>query len=53
MRKDCPGGMKLTTKKIGLTDNTIFAEPNQIYQVRFPSKDIVVRVKNYQTTTFS
>ena len=41
------------TKKIGLTDNTIFAEPNQIYQVRFPSKDIVVRVKNYQTTTFS
>ena len=41
------------TKKISLTDNTIFAEPNQIYQVRFPSKDIVVRVKNYQTTTFS
>jgi hypothetical protein len=41
------------TKKISLTDNTIFAEPNQIYQIRFPSKDIVVRVKNYQTTTFS
>ena len=41
------------TKQISLTDNTIFAQPNQIYQVRFPSKDIVVRVKNYQTTNFS
>jgi hypothetical protein len=42
-----------TTKKISLVDNTIFAEPNQIYQVRFPAKDITVRVKNYQTTNFS
>jgi hypothetical protein len=41
------------TKKISLVDNTIFAEPNQIYQVRFPAKDITVRVKNYQTTNFS
>ena len=41
------------TKKISLVDNTIFAQPNQIYQIRFPSKDIVVRVKNYQTTNFS
>jgi hypothetical protein len=41
------------TKKIGLVDNTIFAQPNQIYQIRFPAKDIVVRVKNYQTTNFS
>jgi len=41
------------TKKISLVDNTIFAEPNQIYQVRFPTKDITVRVKNYQTTNFS
>ena len=41
------------TKQISLTDNTIFAQPNQLYQVRFPSKDIVVRVKNYQTTNFS
>jgi len=41
------------TKKIGLVDNTIFAEPNQIYQIRFPAKDITVRVKNYQTTNFS
>jgi hypothetical protein len=41
------------TKKISLVDNTIFAEPNQIFQIRFPSKDITVRVKNYQTTNFS
>ena len=41
------------TKKISLIDNTIFAQPNQIYQIRFPAKDIVVRVKNYQTTNFS
>ena len=41
------------TKKISLVDNTIFAQPNQIYQIRFPAKDIVVRVKNYQTTNFS
>jgi len=42
-----------TTKKIALVDNTIFAEPNQIYQIKFPQKDITVRVKNYQTTNFS
>jgi hypothetical protein len=41
------------TKKISLVDNTIFAEPNQIYQIRFPQKDITVRVKNFQTTNFS
>lgn len=41
------------TKEISLVDNTIFAEPNQIYQIRFPAKDITVRVKNYQTTNFS
>ena len=41
------------TKEISLVDNTIFAEPNQIYQVRFPAKDVTVRVKNYQTTNFS
>lgn len=42
-----------TTRKISLVDNTIFAEPNQIYQIRFPQKDITVRVKNFQTTNFS
>jgi hypothetical protein len=32
-------------------DETIFALPNQIYQVRFPAKDITVRVKNLQNVS--
>ena len=28
------------TKQIELIDDTIFAQPNQIYQIRFPEKDI-------------
>jgi hypothetical protein len=43
----------LETKKIQLVDNTIFAEPSQIYQIRFPNRDITVRTKNFQTTIFS
>jgi hypothetical protein len=42
-----------TTKEIGLIDDTIFAEPTQIYQVRFPNKDINIRVKNLKTVNFS
>jgi len=42
-----------TTKKIQLVDDTIFAEPSQIYQVRFPNKDINIRVKNLSTVNFS
>jgi hypothetical protein len=41
------------TKQIQLVDDTIFAEPTQIYQVRFPNKDINVRVKNLSTVNFS
>jgi len=41
------------TKEIGLIDDTIFAEPSQTYQVRFPTKDISVRVKNSSTTNFA
>jgi hypothetical protein len=40
-------------RQIELIDDTIFAQPNQIYQVRFPGKDILVRVKNQQTVNFS
>ena len=40
-----------TTREIGLIDGVIFAQPNQIYQIRFPQKDIVVKVKNYVATT--
>jgi hypothetical protein len=41
------------TKQIGLVADTIFAEPSQIYQIRFPNKDIVVRVLNLKTVNFS
>jgi hypothetical protein len=41
------------TKQIELIDETIFAEPNQTYQIRYPNKDINVRVKNLSTVSFS
>jgi uncharacterized phage protein gp47/JayE len=42
-----------TTKQIALVDDTIFAEPSQSYQVRFPTKDINVRIKNLTSVNFS
>jgi hypothetical protein len=41
------------TKQIGLVDDTIFAEPSQVYQIRYASKDINIRVKNLKTVNFS
>jgi hypothetical protein len=41
------------TKKIELIDETIFAQPNQVYQVRFNNDDIKIRVKNLSTVNFS
>jgi hypothetical protein len=41
-----------TTKEILQSDNTIFMKSNQIYQIRFPNKDIKVRVKTVTSTTF-
>jgi hypothetical protein len=41
------------TKEIGLITDTIFAEPTQIYQIRYPNKDINVRVLNLKTVNFS
>jgi len=41
------------TKQIELSADTIFAEPTQMYQIRFPNKDINVRVLNFGGTTFS
>jgi len=41
------------TKEIGPIDGTIFALPNQIYQIRYPNKDIRVSVKNFQTVSIS
>ena len=40
------------TKEIGLVTDTIFAEPTQIYQIRYPNKDINVRVLNLKTVNF-
>jgi hypothetical protein len=42
-----------TTRQIGLIADTIFAEPTQIYQVRYPNKDINVRVLNFNSINFS
>jgi len=41
------------TREIELIDDTIFAEPSQTYQIRFPNQDINIKVKNYKTTNFS
>lgn len=41
------------TKKIGAVDDTIFAQPSQVYQIRYPNKDIRVSVKNFQSVTMS
>jgi hypothetical protein len=41
------------TRQIELIDDTLFAEPNQTYQIRFPGKDITVRVKNFKSVNFS
>lgn len=41
------------TRQIELIDDTIFAEPSQTYQIRYPNKDINVRVKNLKTVNFS
>jgi len=42
-----------STKLIKLVNETIFAEPNQIYQIRFQNKDITVSVLNYKTVNIS
>ena len=41
------------TKQIELIDDTIFAQPNQTYQIKYPNKDINIRVKNLKTVNFS
>jgi hypothetical protein len=41
-----------TTKEIAQSDMTIYMKSNQIYQIRFPNKDIKFRVKTLGTTSF-
>ncbi len=40
------------TREIQQLDKTIYMKSNQIFQIRFPNKDIKVRVKTLGTTTF-
>lgn len=40
------------TKEILQQDMTIYMKSNQIYQIRFPNKDVRVRVKPLTSTTF-
>ena len=42
-----------TTKQIGLIDDTIFAQPDEILQIMSPQKDIAVRTKRNTKPTFS
>lgn len=41
-----------TTKEILQSDMTIYMKSNQIFQIRFPNKDIKIRVKTLGSTTF-
>ena len=40
------------TKEIQQSDSTIYMKNNQIYQIRFPKKDIKVRIKTLTSNTF-
>lgn len=40
------------TKEVQQADMTIYMKSNQIFQIRFPNKDIKVRVKPLTSTTF-
>lgn len=40
------------TKEIKQNDMTIFMKSNQIFQIRYPNKDIMIRTKTLTTTTF-
>ena len=41
------------TREIQLYADTIYAEPSQIYQIRYQNRDINVRVLNLKTVSFS
>ena len=41
-----------TTKQIGLIEDTVYAQPNEILQIRFPEKDIAVRFKKPSKPVF-
>ena len=41
------------TKKIQPVADTLFATPTQIYQIRYPNKDINIRVLNLKSVNYS
>lgn len=41
-----------TTKQIRQSDSVVFMKSNQIFQIRYPNKDIKIRVKTLGGTTF-
>ena len=41
------------TKQISLVNDTIYSEPNQIFQVRYPNVDVLVRTINTQSVNIS
>ena len=41
------------TRQIRPTADTLFATPTQIYQIRYPNKDINIRVLNLTSVNFS
>lgn len=41
------------TRQIASVNDTIFAQPSQVYQIRYPQKDIKVLVQNFQSVTFT
>ena len=46
------GYVENATKEIAQSDTSIFMKSNQIFQIRFPNKDIKIRVKTLGSTTF-
>ena len=41
------------TRQISLVNDTIYSEPNQMFQLRFPNVDVLVRTLNSQTVNIS
>ena len=41
------------TRQISLVNDTIYAQPNQMFQLRFPNVDVLVRTINSQTVNIS
>ena len=41
------------TKQIELIDGIIFAQPDQSFQIKYPTKDIAVRLKTTTQTTIT